>query len=42
MQINSSQVNWRETYQERPWLCGFESNQQLAIIEPSKLFVEES
>lgn len=40
IEINTADVKWREESSERPWLCGFESEQQLAIITPAKMFIE--
>jgi len=38
LDINASDIKWRKSASERPWLCGFISEQQLAIVDPSKIF----
>ena len=38
LDINASDIKWRKNASERPWLCGFLSEQQLAIVDPSKIF----
>ncbi|MEH6504235.1 MAG: hypothetical protein V7682_10080 [Cycloclasticus sp.] len=41
IEINTAEVKWRDEPSVRPWLCGFESEQQLAIIDPAKMFIED-
>ena len=38
LNINSSDIKWRKSASERPWLCGFISEQQLAVVDPNKIF----
>ncbi len=38
--INASDIKWRKSASERPWLCGFISEQQLAIVDPTKIFAK--
>ena len=38
--INASDIKWRKSASERPWLCGFISEHQLAIVDPTKIFAK--
>jgi hypothetical protein len=40
IEISASNIKWRKSSSERPWLCGFLSEQQLAIVDPTKIFTE--
>lgn len=41
IEINATDVKWREDSSGRPWLCGFMSEQQLAVVDPAMMFIEE-
>ena len=39
--LDSAAIKWREKASDKQWLRGFESNQQLAIIDPEKMFIDD-
>jgi hypothetical protein len=41
IEINKTDVKWREESSGRPWLCGFMSEQQLAVVDPAMMFIED-
>ena len=41
IEINKTDVKWREESSGRPWLCGFMSEQQLAVVDTAMMFIED-
>ncbi|MDX2425165.1 MAG: chemotaxis protein CheW [Cycloclasticus sp.] len=41
IEINTTDVKWREESSGQPWLCGFMSEQQLAVVDPAMMFIED-
>ena len=39
--LDATTINWREKSPDRQWLSGIESNLQLAIIDPEKMFIDD-
>jgi len=39
--LDAGNINWREKSPDRQWLSGIESNLQLAIIDPEKMFIDD-
>jgi len=40
--LKSVDVKWRQDSEVRPWLCGTELSQQLAIVNPNSIFINFS
>ncbi|OUR85539.1 hypothetical protein A9Q85_07815, partial [Cycloclasticus sp. 44_32_T64] len=41
IELDTSSVKWRDKSKIRQWLCGIESKNQLVIVDPTKMFVED-